>query len=104
MQTFRIDRVTTRWSKLKHLYSEFSIYWTIERKRSKIVEHTIQDMGKRITWKKIVLKTPIDGAVQQKICWKDTNNHRKKHIQYDFFLYQFLLLIKKKKNIKKRTN
>ena len=43
---------STRWSKLKQLYSELSIFWTTERKRSKILVHTIQDMGKRIKRKK----------------------------------------------------
>ena len=63
----------TRWSKLKQSFSELFIYRTTECKRSKILEHTIQNVGKRITWKK-VLKTPIDSSIQLKICWKCTKN------------------------------
>ncbi len=44
--------VYTGWSELKHPYSELSIHPTTQRKSSKIVEHVIQDMGKRIIRKK----------------------------------------------------
>ena len=58
---------------------EYSINLTTERKRYKISGHTIQDTGKRIMRKKIVQKTPIDGAVQQKLCWKDTKYTFRSH-------------------------
>ncbi len=58
------EYIYTGWSELKHIYSELSIHRTTQCKGSKIVEHTIQDIGKRITRKtKLVQETPIDGAV-----------------------------------------
>ncbi len=63
-----IHIIYTGWSELKYPYSGLSIHRTTQLNSSKIVEHTIQDMGKWIMRKKLVPKTLISGAVQQKIC------------------------------------
>lgn len=48
-------------------YSELFIHRSTQCKGSEIVEHTTKDMIKRITGKILVLETPIDGVVQQRI-------------------------------------
>ena len=40
---FKVNLLHTRWSKLKHTYSELSIYQVTERKRPQNLEHTIQN-------------------------------------------------------------
>ena len=89
-----LDTYSTKWSKLKSPCSELSIYWTTECKHSKILEYTIQDMGKWITWKKIVPKNTDTWRCTTKKYSEKTQNTHFVHILFEHtkHLYQYVFI------------